>query len=400
MESLCNHPSSPLLAMATLANILAIQPFKAIYVVVALVTNLAKLPFWIAKYTFVRQYPGWNFRQALGLRITHAFISAASVIRMRTPITLTPGKEGARFVVIEHRADDADKFKGPMLANAQTVQPGDVGATWYPARLAAADVATDTRVLLHIHGGAYIMGDGRTESSEFLANNITKHTSVTHVLCPQYRLSTLPAGPRSNPFPAALQDALTAYLFVLHELKVPAERVILSGDSAGANCAIALLRYIAAYGGELAIPQPGAALLWSPWVNPTDGDTSYTQNNPHYASDYIAPSFTTWGVCAFAGQDPPLAGPSMIASNPYANAKVSGFRTPVPLFVNVGGAEVLYFDGKEWADMMRKEGSAVHLDVTEGACHDLLAVAGLLGMEKKATEMAKSAGEWLKGVGR
>ncbi|KAK7185754.1 alpha/beta hydrolase fold-3 domain-containing protein [Paraphaeosphaeria sporulosa] len=386
--------------MATLGNVLATQPFKTLYVVAALLVNLAKLPFWIAKYTLVRQHPAWSFRQALALRMTRAFISVVSVVRMRTPLPLTPGKEGARFAVIAHRAEDAGKFKGPMLANAQTVQPGDVGATWYPARLEAGGVAADTRVLVHIHGGAYVVGDGRTEATGYLARSLLKHTPATHVVCPQYRLSTLPAGPASNPFPAALQDALTAYLFVLHELKVPAERVILGGDSAGANCAIALLRYIDAYGGELDIPPPGAALLWSPWINPTDGDTSFVRTNPHYGSDYIEPSFTSWGVCAFAGQDPPLAGPSIIASNPYANAKVSGFRTPVPLYVNVGGAEVLYFDGKEWAEMMRKEGNAVHLDITEGVCHDLFMVAGLVGMEKKATEMAKSAGEWLRGLTR
>ncbi|KAL5440494.1 hypothetical protein PMIN07_006118 [Paraphaeosphaeria minitans] len=386
--------------MAALAHVLATQPFKTLYVVVALVANLVKFPFWIAKYALVRQHPAWSFRQALALRVSRAFISIVSVARMRTPLPLVPGKEGAWFAVIEHRAEDADKFKGPMLANAQTVQPGDVGATWYPARLAAEDVAADTRVLLHMHGGAYVVGDGRTKASGFLARSLLKHTPATHVLCPQYRLSTLPAGPSSNPFPAALQDALTAYLFVLRELKVPAERVVLGGDSAGANCAIALLRYIDAYGGELDIPPPGAALLWSPWVNPTDGDMSFVQTNPHYASDYIAPAFTTWGVCAFAGQDPPLAGPSIIASNPYANAKVGGFRTPAPLYVNVGGAEVLYFDGKEWVEMMRKEGNEVHLDMTEGVCHDLFMVARLVGMEEKATEMAKSAGEWLKGVGR
>ncbi|KAL1610634.1 hypothetical protein SLS60_002304 [Paraconiothyrium brasiliense] len=386
--------------MTLLTNLFAYQPFKALYVFGAVFLNLSKLPLWILKYAFIRQHPTWSFRQALMLRVTKAFISTVSVIRMHTPLPLTPGKEGERFIVIKKRDSDATKFKGPMLANASTVQPVDIGATWYPKPLTAAEATSDVRVILHIHGGAYVIGDGRTEATGYLANSLAKHTPATHILSPQYRLSTLPAGPHSNPFPAALQDALTSYLYLLHELHIPASQIVLSGDSAGANCAIALLRYIVEYGAELDIPHPSSALLWSPWVNPTDADISYVYTNAHYATDYIVPSFTSWGVCAFAGQNPPLEGPSRIASNPYANAKLKGFKTPVPLFVNVGGAEVLYYDNQEWVAMMRKEGNEVELDVTEGVCHDLFMVAGLVGMEGAAREMAKNAGEWLKRVGK
>ncbi|KAF2438229.1 alpha/beta-hydrolase [Karstenula rhodostoma CBS 690.94] len=323
--------------MATLADVLATQPFKTLYVVAS---------------TLVRQHPTWGFGQALALCITRAFITTVSVVRARTPLPLTPEKEGARFEVISHRAAHA-------------------GAR-YPIRLAPADVTADTRVLLHMHGGAYVFGDGRTAASGYLAHSLLQHTPVTHVLCPQYRLSTLPAGPRSNPF-LALQDALTAYLFVLHELKVPADSVVLGGDSASGNCAIALLRYIAEYGAELAIPPPGAALLWSPWIDHTDGSTEFARTNPHFACDYVV-----------------LASITCVGG---------GFQTLVLVYVNVGGAEVLYFVVKEWAEMREAEGNEVCLDITEGIYHDLLIVARTIGMEDKAVEMAKSAGAWLADVG-
>ncbi|KAJ4298986.1 hypothetical protein N0V90_004230 [Kalmusia sp. IMI 367209] len=386
------HPKKSRLQQSIM-SLFAYQPFKAFFVLGALALNLSRLPFWILKYALIRQHPTWSFRQALVLRITRAFIHTVSVIRMRTPLPLTPGAEKDQFVVIKKRAEDAGKFKGPMLTHAQDVQPVDIGATWYPSPLSAQSKNEDALVVLHIHGGAYVIGDGRTEASGYLANALLKHTPATHVLSPQYRLSTLPASKTSNPFPAALQDALTSYLYLLRTLNIPAEKIVLSGDSAGANCAIALLRYIVEYGDEVGVPQPSAALLWSPWLNPTDVTDSFMHENPHFNTDYIHPAFTAWGTRAFAGIN---AGPSPLANNPYVNAMLKPFKTPVPLFVNIGGAEVLYFDGKEWAGMMEKEGNEVVLDVQEGVCHDVYMIAKLVGFQKEGREMGKRCGEWLK----
>lgn len=385
----------------SLFTIFAYQPFKGIFVLGTFVFNLFRLPFWTLKYAFVRQYPAWSFRQALSVRIARAFVSTASVIRIHTLLPLTPGTEGNRFVVIKQKDEDAAKFKGPMLANAATVQPVDIGATWFPAPLTASQVSEDTLVILHLHGGAYVVGDGRTEQIGYLANALLKHTPATHVLSPQYRLSTLPPGPDSSPFPAALQDALTAYLFLLNDLHIPPTNIILSGDSAGGNCAIALLRYIVDFGSELNIPQPIAALIWSPWVDPTDASDSFMHTSLNYTSDYIAPSFTAWGVAAFAGQNPPLANDtSALVNNPYVNLKLGAFKTPVPLFVNVGGAEAFRDDMVGWAEGMGKEGNEVELDVVDGACHDVFLVAEMVGMQETARLMAKRVGEWVRGLSR
>lgn len=69
-------------------------------------------------------------------------------------------------------------------------------------------------------------------------------------------------------FPVALQDAVTAYAYVLNTLNVRPENVVISGDSAGGNLALALLPYMHEEG-ELVLPHPRAALLWSPWVDLT-----------------------------------------------------------------------------------------------------------------------------------
>lgn len=279
------------------------------------------------------------------------------------------------------------------------MKPKDVGATWYPASLRAEDVEgkgkEEVLVVLHIHGGAYVIGDGRTANSGYMLSLLHKHTPATHVLAPQYRLSKLQKkGGEGNPFPAALQDALTSYLYLLNTLGIPPSRIVLSGDSAGANCAIALLRYISEHGSALDIPAPRAALLWSPWVDPTDAREESVTRNPNYATDYLSHAFIEWGVKAFtAGRM------AVLKTDPYVNVGVEGFKTEVPLYVNVGGAEILLGAGRRWAEMMeRVEGNTVVFDVEENVPHDVMLVAPTVGFKREAVACAKRAGEWLEGL--
>lgn len=69
----------------------------------------------------------------------------------------------------------------------------------------------------------------------------------------------------------------------------------------------------------------------------------------------------------------------------------------MPIWVNIGGSEILYFDAVEWAKTMREEGNEVVLDVEEHVPHDILLLGGVLGFKEEAHNMAKRAGEWLKG---
>lgn len=381
-------------------SLLASQPFKGLFVLGSIFFNLTRLPLWIVRSALTRQHPKWSFAQALSVRLARAFIYVSSKVQVNTPLPLTPGAEGTQFALLKARSEDRHKFKGPMLAAAQTVQPADIGAIWYPAPPSPSELASPSSLLvvLHIHGGAYVIGDGRKAYSGYFGTTLLRTTPATHVLCPSYRLSTLPPGPSSNPFPAALQDALTSYLYLLHDVKIPASRIVLSGDSAGANCAIALLRYIGEFGAELSLPHPGAALLWSPWIDPTDVDADFETTHPHAHTDYLNVGFIEWGVAAFAGQDLPLRGPSKLAKNPYVNMELEGFKTETPMWVSVGGAEILFFAGKKWVDGMRGEGNEVALDVQEEACHDVMLVGPLVKMEGEAVKIGKRAGEWLEGL--
>ncbi|KZM24366.1 hydrolase [Ascochyta rabiei] len=370
-------------------TLLTYQPIKGAYVLAALGFELLCLPLFIVKYltSYGRQHPEWTFRQALMTRIVFAFIYHVANIQANQPTPLVPGREKERFVRIKPAG--GDQYKGPLRIN-NDVQPVEIGATWYPESLSASADKSSLKVILHIHGGAYVSGDGRTAASGYFAKLLQKQVGATHVLMPQYRISTLPASRTSNPFPAALQDSLTAYLYLLNDLRIPPSKIVLSGDSAGANASIALLRYMAEYGVDVSLPNPSAALLWSPWIDPSDTSVDFVHNNPNYSTDYLSAPFTLWGAGAFAG-----SGGKALLSHPYVSHKNQTFKTPVPLFVNTGSGEILYFDNCEWAQKMKEAGNDVTLDVEKHVPHDVVWISNILGFDKEANACAKRAGEWL-----
>jgi acetyl esterase/lipase len=61
-----------------------------------------------------------------------------------------------------------------------------------------------------------------------------------------------------------LQDAITAYVYVLESLYKRPEQFVMSGNSAGGNLALAVLRYLHISASPTSLPLPRAVLLWSP----------------------------------------------------------------------------------------------------------------------------------------
>ncbi|KAJ5103669.1 hypothetical protein N7532_004198 [Penicillium argentinense] len=133
--------------------------------------------------------------------------------------------------------------------------------------------SSDTTILF-FHGGAY-----------FLMDPCTHRVPVAHlsrltgspVLSVRYRLAP------QNPFPAALVDALTAYLSLIHPPPgalhdpVPARKIVIAGDSAGGNLSLVLLqtlltlqrasRSINFHGKEVPIELPAGVATVSPWCD-------------------------------------------------------------------------------------------------------------------------------------
>jgi acetyl esterase/lipase len=233
-----------------------------------------------------------------------------------------------------------------------------------------------------------VIGDGRDADTAPLAKTILKNAGVTHVFCPNYRLSVVPEGR----FPAAFQDAVTTWYYLIHTLKVPADRITVSGDSAGGNLALALLRYIAEYGTELKLSAPGAAWLWSPWIDiDAARDPKNLLESPNYSTDYLSSNFTTWGARLFA----PI-GKGFNTADPYISPLGSPFKSETPFWIHAGDAEVLYFDDTKLAEELKSVGNKVEYVVDHGAPHDILLVGHMLGWTEQAGVAAKKAGEFLR----
>ncbi|KAJ5918862.1 hypothetical protein N7454_010006 [Penicillium verhagenii] len=135
------------------------------------------------------------------------------------------------------------------------------------------DITSDMTIL-YLHGGAYMLMDPCTHRGT--VSNLARLTGA-QALSVRYRLAP------QNPFPAALVDALTAYLSLTHPPKgsphapVPANKIIIAGDSAGGNLSLALLQTlltlrrishpITFHGKEVSIELPAGVAGISPWCD-------------------------------------------------------------------------------------------------------------------------------------
>ncbi len=125
--------------------------------------------------------------------------------------------------------------------------------------------------VLYLHGGGYIFGSPRSHRS--ITFELAKRIPAS-VFSLDYRLAP------EDPYPAALEDAKEAYLWLLETGHRP-ESIIIAGDSAGGGLTLALLLACKAEQWRM----PGAAILFSPWTDMTMSGASVTENE---RSDIIA----------------------------------------------------------------------------------------------------------------
>ena len=305
-------------------------------------------------------------------KILRAILHHSSVVEVYTPIRLD---ERERFIAIKPSKDSI--YQG--LLEDPKVRPTVTGGTWYPSPYQVGDQQT---VLLHFHGGAYAIGEGRPSDVEFLATTLVKNLDAKALFL-SYRL----ASNEGCHFPAALQDAVTAYQYLLDQGISP-KQVVVSGDSAGGSLAVSLLRYISNRNVDL--PEPSAAFLFSPWLDLKSArDPAYVNQNKNYTTDYIPGNFTAWGALAYIPK-------TMDAGNAYFSPLDHPFATKTPLYVQVGGLEILRDEGIKFGDVMKSQGNTVKVHVEPLANHDILFVGNLTGFAAEAEKAVKLAGEFLR----
>jgi monoterpene epsilon-lactone hydrolase len=239
----------------------------------------------------------------------------------------------------------------------EPVSAGGVKAEWV-----SAPGADPNRAILYLHGGGYVIGSINTHRS--LAGRLSR-ASKARVLLIDYRLAP------ENPHPAAVEDAVAAYRWMLQQGLKPS-RIAVSGDSAGGGLTVATL--VAIRDAKLAMPAAGVPI--SPWVDLEGIGDSMT------AKATVDPIVQKAGLLQMAqaylaGKDPrtPLAAPL------YAD--LSGLP---PLLIQVGTAETLLDDASRLAERARKAGVQVTYEPWENMIHVWHLFAPMLDEGQQAIE--------------
>jgi acetyl esterase/lipase len=200
--------------------------------------------------------------------------------------------------------------------------------------------------LLYLHGGGYLW----SRPAEFLpVMAAIARAARAPVLGVDYRLAP------EHPFPAPVDDAVTAYRWTLDQ-GVPASSVVIAGDSAGGGLVIAAL--VALRDGGIQLPAAGASI--SPWI-----DLALTGDSIRGVDDPIC---TPRGLEVMAQTY--LAGAS--PEEPTASPLYADLTGLPPLHIQVGTREALLDDSRRLAQRARQAGVEVTLIEHEDVVHQWL----------------------------
>lgn len=202
-------------------------------------------------------------------------------------------------------------------------------------------------VILQLHGGGYI-GKMRNVYRDF-ACEYSGMQGGMKVLTIDYRVAP------QHPFPAALEDAVAAYEWLLRIGYLGSE-IIVAGDSAGGGLALALCAWLRDNGREL----PAGMVLMSPWTDLTASGSSYDDN---YEKD---PLFgNTRESMIYSGEYPADNNPQ----NPYISPLFDTFDKFPPMLFQVGSIEMLLSDSVDAANKARSAGCNVKITIYDGMFH-------------------------------
>jgi epsilon-lactone hydrolase len=257
-----------------------------------------------------------------------------------------------------------------MLANF-TVPPEvtvlPVRANGVPS-LVVAERPDDAPTLMHLHGGGYLVGSafGYRPLAGALAL-----AADAGVLVPDYRLAP------EHPFPAAVEDAVSAYGWML-DRGVGPDEVTISGDSAGGGLVLSLLLTLKQRG----LPQPGGAVLMCPWV-----DLALNLRDDENARRYVA---------AYLGDHP--------ADDPVVNPLGADLTGLAPLLIQAATGDDRLADANALMDHARRHGVDARLELYSVDAHvfhlfwsflpeaaEALQAAGRFARGAEADERAESA---------
>ena len=305
-------------------------------------------------------------RRSIRLRLLGLFLRLVvktALGRMKSPQVMR-----ARF-----ERDARRMFKAPEDANfvADSIRRNDGsgnrvagGGELIEALWASRGRPDRRRVILFLHGGAFLAGSIRTH--RHLAAYLAGAAGVRAVLF-NYRLAP------EHPFPAALDDALCVYRHLLVS-GYEARNIALAGDSAGGGLAFSLLLKLL----EQGLPQPACVAAFSPWTDMTMTRGSLRRNARR---DMLLPVRRFREVVGHYLQ-------GAMTTDPLASPVYGQYENPPPAMITASKTEILRDDAIAMADRLREAGGDVALELWKDVPHAWPLFAGMISEADSTVDRA------------
>ncbi|MEH6403210.1 MAG: alpha/beta hydrolase [Sneathiella sp.] len=232
------------------------------------------------------------------------------------------------------------KFRKPKKLNITSFDEKGLTGEWL--RYKNCD---ENKVCLYFHGGGYFWGS--PEKYRALTSRLAKEFGGP-VVAPDYRLAP------ETPYPAAIEDAVLAYKYVL-ETGVASNKIAIAGDSAGGGLALALVLAIKKEG----LPFPAVVTLISPWTDLTCSGESMSFNIRK--DPLFQPSMLMWNSRHYAGENE--------KSDPFISPLFSDLTGLPPLLFQVGSTEILLDDSRRAHQKIVEQGGSSKLDIWPNVMH-------------------------------
>jgi len=216
--------------------------------------------------------------------------------------------------------------------------------------------------ILYLHGGGYAfcsVGTHRAMTMAWAKAASAKVFSVDYRLAPE------------NPYPAALEDALAAYQWLL-EQDIPANKIVISGDSAGGGLTAALLLKLK----EQNIAQPAAAILLSPWTDLAATGASLDANEDSCAM--FTGDMIRTGADFYVGEGE--------KTDPFISPWYGNLKELPPMRIYVSNSEVLADDSLRFYEKAEAAGVDAQLRVWQGQPHVWPVFVGKIPEAKQVVE--------------
>jgi epsilon-lactone hydrolase len=286
-------------------------------------------------------------------------MSTTQLELIRAMLAETPIAAPGATLADMRAALDAMGDMAPRLEGIAT-EPGDAGgvsAEWLIPQGGASDA-----VLLYLHGGGYALGS--VQSHRVLLEHLALGVG-RRVLALNYRLAP------EAPFPAAIEDVVAAYRWLLRQGVAPG-RLAIAGDSAGGGLALAALVALR----DAGEPMPACAVAISPW---TEMESTGASTQTRAAVDPMVQASVLHEMAKMylAGADP---------KSPLASPLHADLRGLPPLLIQVGDAEVLLDDTTRLEPKLKAAGVDATIEVWDEMIHVWHLFAPMLDKGREAIE--------------